>query len=139
MPSVSVPGQQSTHSPHEFHPTYSPIDPQNDVGTPNEQLVASDVRSPIQQRTLRLELGDGIEGPTQTVDVPVVENSGIDPETLLWAPPVISDSVQRALLRSGRRVHEQRQLYEVTLEDGRRGVVPISEVMVENAGWDVYQ
>lgn len=86
------------------------------------------------QKTLRLELGDGSD-----VEVPVVENTNIRAEDILQGPPVIPVSMQRELLRSGRRVYEQRQLYEVTLEDGRRGIVPVSDVLVENAGLAVYQ
>lgn len=106
---------------------------------PSEMLVV-DTGTPVQQQqTLRLELGDEQGGAAQVVEVPLVENTGIRPEDLLDGPPVISDSVQRALLRSGKRVYEQRQLYEVTLEDGRRGVMPVSNVFLEDAGWDVYQ
>lgn len=101
-----------------------------DKAKPSEDLAAG----PIQQQTLRVELGDG-----QDVEVPVVENSNLRPEDIMQGPPVIPVSVQRELLRTGRRVYEQRQLYEVTLEDGRRGIVPVSDVLVENAGLNVYQ
>lgn len=118
--------------------TYEPPTP-DAAATNDNQVLASNVGASVQQQTLRLELGDGQGGPTQAVEVPMVENSNIGLEDLLAAPPVISDRVQRELLRSGKRVYEQRQLYEVTLEDGRRGVVPVSNVYVENAGLDVYQ
>lgn len=118
--------------------TYEPPTP-DAVATNDNQILASNVGASVEQQTLRLELGDGQGGPTQAVEVPMVENSNIGLEDLLAAPPVISDRVQRELLRSGKRVYEQRQLYEVTLEDGRRGVVPVSNVYVENAGLDVYQ
>ncbi len=135
---LSVPSPGVPLPAHPSPATYTSPDPPVDRGNPNPVLVAES-KSSVPQHTLRLELGDSQGGPTETVEVPVVENSSITPEALMWAPPVISENVQRALLRSGRRVHEQRQLYEVTLEDGRHGVVPISEVMVEDAGWDVYQ
>lgn len=112
----------------------SPVD-----SSPSELLVANAGTPVQQQQTLRLELGDEQGGAAQVVEVPLVENTAIRPEDLLDGPPVISDSVQRALLRSGKRVYEQRQLYEVTLEDGRRGVMPVSNVFLEDAGWDVYQ
>lgn len=92
-----------------------------------------------QQQTLRLELGSADGSPAQTIEVPMIENSDLQPEDLLHGPPVIPEQIQRDWLRLGRRVYEQRRLYEVTLEDGRRGVVPVSDVLVENAGWDVYQ
>lgn len=91
------------------------------------------------QQTLRLVLNDMLGGPPQAVDVPVVADVEIDPVDLLESPPSIPIAVQRALLRAGRVVHEQRQLFEVELSDGRRGVVPVSDVTVVNAGLDVYQ
>ena len=118
--------------------TYSSADaPRDDQQSP---IMLAETKSPDVQRqqTLRLELGDSAEN-SQSVEVPVVEGMSLDPDELLKAPPVISDSLQRDLLRSGRRVYEHRQLYEVTLDDGRSGVVPISEVFVENVGWNVYQ
>lgn len=138
---LSMP-QTSQVSPSQRIPsveaTYDPPARDAAVGSDKEILV-SNTGSTVQQQTLRLELGDGQGGPTQAVEVPMVDNSDIRPEDLLAAPPMISDSVQRELLRSGKRAYEQRQLYEVTLEDGRRGVMPVSNVYVENAGWDAYQ
>ena len=92
-----------------------------------------------QHQTLRLDFDDLLGGPPQSVDVPVVEESPDDPLELLAGPPVIPLEIQRALLRAGRRVHEQRQLFEVELSDGRRGIVPVSNVLVENSGLDVFQ
>ena len=90
-------------------------------------------------QTMRLVLDDLLGGPPQAVDVAVVDDYEGDPEDFLNGPPAISPEIQRALLRAGRRVHEQRQLFEVPLSDGRYGVVPVSNVLVENAGLDVYQ
>jgi hypothetical protein len=119
--------QQASHETVTSAPaTYQPSTT-SPVEDAQSELVADAGSSVQQQQTLRLELGDGQGGPTQA------------PEDLLAGPSVVPDSVQRALLRSGKRVYEQRQLYEVTLEDGRHGVMPVSNVVVENAGWDVYQ
>lgn len=139
LPTTTAP-VSSTNSVEPAAKTYSPptASPVTDH-QPDTMLASNAADSAVQQQTLRLELGDESGGPPQVVDVPVVETGRIGPEDLLQAPPVIPDRVQRALLRSGRRVYEQRQVYEVTLEDGRRGIVPVSEVLVENAGWDVYQ
>jgi hypothetical protein len=109
---------------------------QNDENT---ELAA--VESPKQetQQTLRLVLDDLLGGPPQSVEVPVVSDSQIDPVEWLDSPPSVPADVQRALLRAGRLVHEQRQLFEVEMSDGRRGIVPVSDVTVVNAGSDVYQ
>lgn len=132
--------QQASHETAPSVPaTYQPSTTSPVEDAQSEVLVSDAGSSVQQQQTLRLELGDGQGGPTQAVEVPMVESTVIRPEDLLAGPPVIPDSVQRALLRSGKRVYEQRQLYEVTLEDGRHGVMPISNVVVEDAGWDVYQ
>jgi hypothetical protein len=118
--------------------------PQTFKGPPSDDgqvVVADAASSPTteSQQTLRLVLDDLLGGPPQLVDVPVVSNSDIDPASLLDAPPAIPIEVQRALLRAGRIVHEERQLFEVELSDGRRGFVPVSDVMVVNAGLNVYQ
>lgn len=139
LPGASVP-VSAVSSVDSSTQTYSqPAEGPSTKHSADPLLVANAADSAFQQQTLRLELGDDSGGPSQLVDVPVVEAGRIAPEDLLQAPSVIPDNVQRALLRSGRRVYEQRQVYEVTLEDGRRGIVPVSEVLVENAGWDVYQ
>ncbi len=139
LPGASVP-VSSVSAVDSLTQTYSqPAEAPSTKHSSDPLLAANAADSAVQQRTLRLELGDDSGGPSQLVDVPVVETGRINAEDLLQAPSVIPDSVQRALLRSGRRVYEQRQVYEVTLEDGRRGIVPVSEVLVENAGWDVYQ
>lgn len=132
--------QQASHETAPSAPvTYQPSTTSPVEDAQNEVLVADADSSVQQQQTLRLELGDGQGGPMQAVEVPMLESTDIRPEDLLAGPPVIPANVQRTLLRSGKRVYEQRQLYEVTLEDGRHGVMPISNVVVEDAGWDVYQ
>lgn len=104
-----------------------------------QTIAAGAPESGERHQTMRLVLDDLLGGPPQSVDVPVVEDSQSDPSDYLTGPPVISPEIQRALLRAGRRVHEQRQLFEVPLADGRYGVVPVSNVLVENAGLDVFQ
>ncbi len=127
--------------PHKSIPaTYQQPSATSPDESSSSPALASDSTALAQrQQTLRLELDDGYGGPSQVVEVPMLENANIRPEELLDGPPVISDTVQRALLRSGKRVREHRQLYEVTLEDGRRGLMPVSNVFLENADWDVYQ
>ena len=117
--------------------------PQTFVGpTANDgsvDLAAAEPRQTEVQQTLRLVLEDLQGGPPQMVDVPVVSDSSIDPVEWLDSPPSIPAGVRRALLRAGRLVYEQRQLFEVEMSDGRRGIVPVSDVTVVNAGLDVYQ
>ncbi len=115
--------------------------PRTFASDPNEEIEVADASTqPVEtHQTLRLVLDDLLGGPSQTVDVAVVDDFPSDPRELLTGPPVISPEIQRALLRAGRRVHEERQLFEVQLSDGRRGVVPVSNVLVENVGLNVFQ
>jgi hypothetical protein len=110
-----------------------------DDNTQNERLMAGSAADAQRHQTLRLVFDDEFGGPPQAVEVPVVDEASVDPTEFLNGPPAISPEIQRALLRAGRRVREERQLYEVQLSDGRRGVVPVSNVLVENAGLDVFQ
>lgn len=91
------------------------------------------------QQTMRLVLDDLAGSLPQTVDVPVINNSDWDPATFLEGPPSIPVAVQQELMRQGRLVHEERQLFPVQLSDGRRGVVPISDVTVIDAGSAIFQ
>jgi hypothetical protein len=125
-------------SPSAERPSPEAYPPWNPPASRDGMLVNASGTDGVHQ-TLRLELGDGRGGPPQAVEVPVIENSEVDLDDLLNGPSVIPEDVQRRLLSSGRRVYEQRQLYEVTLEDGRRGFVPVSDVLVESVGQDVYQ
>ena len=113
----------------------APIQQSND-----DSLVAVNTNSPVEKwESLRLVLED-VEGiPTQSVDIPVVSDMGIDPIEFFDAPPTVPLAVRQALLRQGRVVHEQRQLLEIELSDGRRGVLPVSDVTVVDAGTDVFQ
>lgn len=114
--------------------------PRTFVNEPSDQnLIANAASDSQRHETLRVVFDDDFGGPPQAVDVPVLDESQGDPTDFLNGPPAISPEIQRALLRAGRRVHEQRQLWEVQLSDGRRGVVPVSNVLVENAGLDVFQ
>lgn len=117
--------------------------PQTFVGPTQDDgdttLAAADSPLAETRQTLRLVLDDLLGGPPQSVDVPVLSDSQIDPVEWLDSPPSIPADVRRALLRAGCLVHEQRQLFEVEMSDGRRGIVPVSDVTVVNAGLDVYQ
>ena len=106
----------------------------------DESLMASNVNSPVETwESLRLVLEDGEGTPTQSVDIPMVSDMGIDPIAFFDAPPSVPLAIRQALLRQGRVVHEQRQLLEIELSDGRRGVLPVSDVTVVDAGTDVFQ
>lgn len=109
------------------------------MGAPAEKTaVSTSVASIATYQTLRLELGDE-KGQSQAVEVPVVDGANLEFEELWNPPPVITEELQRTLLKSGRRAREQRRFLEVTLDDGRSGLVPVSDVQFEIAGPDAYQ
>lgn len=140
LPALSAGNTTHTHPGQPAQVTYQSADTvRADANEQKIQVADTGSQGKHQQQTLRLELGNDDGSPTQAIEVPMFENSGLQPEDLLQGPPVIPERIQRDWLRQGRRVYEQRRLYEVTLEDGRRGVVPVSDVLVENAGWGVYQ
>lgn len=84
----------------------------------------------IEHQTLRLEIPD-TDGRTQAVEVPVIEGRQVRVEDLMAGPSVLPERVYDQLERTGRQIYEQRHLYVITLEDGRRGVVPVRDLVVE--------
>ena len=140
-------GRLSGLRPVEIATTEPQVDPiiRHEIEAPKRQsneesLVAVNANSPDENwESLRLVLED-VEGvPTQSVDIPVVSDLGIDPIEFFNASPTVPLAVRQALLRQGRVVHEQRQLLEIELSDGRRGMLPVSDVTVVNTGTDVFQ
>jgi len=64
------------------------------------------------------------------VMLPVVDGSDARVQPWLKEESVLPVAVRNALREAGRHVSEQRQWMEVDLEDGRRGYVPVSELVV---------
>ncbi len=140
-------GRLSGFPPVEIAATEPRVDPitRSDIVSParqatEESLVAKNAISPVEKwESLRLVLED-VEGtPTQSFDIPVVSDMRIDPIAFFDAPPSVPLAIRQALLRQGRVVQEQRQLLEIELSDGRRGVLPVSDVSVVDAGTDLFQ
>jgi len=143
--SINTPTEIVATVPGSVRPEIVPPDRQTFAGPdatsdPDTQLMAMAAADEAEvQQTMRLVLDDLAGSLPQAVDVPVINNSNWDPLTFLEGPPSIPPVVQQELLRQGRVVHEERQLYPVLLSDGRRGVVPISDVTVINAGAAIFQ
>ena len=128
---ITQPGVEPMRDSHIESPTQQTID---------DSLIAANTTSPVEShQSLRLVLEDFDGAPTQSVDIPVVSDSDIDPVAFFDAPPSVPLAVRQALLRQGRVVHEQRQLLEIELSDGRRGVLPVSDITVVDAGTDLFQ
>jgi len=93
--------------------------------------------APVEHQTLRLRIPDPY-GKPQEFDVPVVDGHQLESEDLIQAA-AIPQSVHERLQKTGRNVYEQRHLYYFTLDDGRRGVVPVSDVIIEPTSTSMFQ
>ncbi|MDZ4685908.1 MAG: hypothetical protein SH850_12640 [Planctomycetaceae bacterium] len=73
------------------------------------------------------------------VTVPVIDAA--DPAAQAWLTmrPTIPDAMRESLAAQGRRVHEQQTWVPVDLADGRRGVVPVTDLVVTPASPSDYQ
>jgi len=67
----------------------------------------------------------------QRVQVPAREGQSLDRQWLRQLPTPMPPEVREALERMGHRVRQQRQLVPIEMEDGRRLVVPVDEVLVD--------
>jgi hypothetical protein len=136
---TALPSSDSNLAIHSSPQTYTPrVTSEHMAHNPTAPSVIP-VSTSQPQQTMRVELEEGPGQPVQSVDVPVVERGDVAAEDLLDAPLRVSDAVQRALRQAGQRVYEKRQLFEVQFADGRRGLIPVSDVLVENSGWDAFQ
>jgi hypothetical protein len=73
---------------------------------------------------------DGEGEWSQPVVLPVVDRTDERLQAWLGEQPVWPAAVYEALRESGRQVSEERRWMEVDLADGRRGYVPVSELVV---------
>ncbi|HUQ71960.1 MAG TPA: hypothetical protein VM165_20685 [Planctomycetaceae bacterium] len=73
------------------------------------------------------------------VTVPVIDAA--DPAALPWLTmrPTIPDAMREKLAANGQRIREQQTWVPVELADGRRGVVPVTDVVVAPTSPSDYQ
>lgn len=81
------------------------------------------------QETLKLVFDDGQTG-TQSVDVPVIDAEGVEATELLQQS-AFPDELRQKLESQGYVIHEERTYVPVSLANGRQGIAPISDVVVE--------
>jgi len=87
-------------------------------------------------RTMKLNVHDPSSSKPQQIEVPVREMARIDPNWAASDESAISADVIKALEQSGHVVTRERRLWPIELEDGRRVIVPVEQVEVQEA---VYQ
>lgn len=81
------------------------------------------------QQTLKLVFADGPAG-AQSVEVPVIDGQGGEAAGLLQQS-ALPEEVRRRLEAQGYVIHEERTYVPVSLANGRQGIAPISDVVVE--------
>jgi hypothetical protein len=72
------------------------------------------------------------------IEVPVVETTDDEANDLL-AQSAVSEDLRREWESAGYVIYEDRRYVPVPLSDGRQGIAPISEIVVEYVGTDEYQ
>jgi hypothetical protein len=81
------------------------------------------------QQTLKLVFADGPTG-AQSVDVAVIDAEGVEAAELLQQSAV-PDDLRLKLESQGYVIHEERTYVPISLANGRQGIAPISDVVVE--------
>ncbi|MFO0919609.1 MAG: hypothetical protein U0872_15025 [Planctomycetaceae bacterium] len=84
--------------------------------------------APIHQ-TLKLVFADGPAG-AQSVEVPVIEAPEFEAAKLL-RQSALPDELRRKLEAQGYVIHEERTYVPVSLANGRQGIAPVSDVVIE--------
>jgi len=98
----------------------------------------NEANSPTKIQTYRVSIPSADGQTEQSVEVPMVEGSEKDLQSMLAEKqiPVLSDAELKTLESMGHKVQQHRTYYPVQLEDGRQGVVPMDLVEVhENSDW----
>jgi hypothetical protein len=104
-----------------------PVTAEVDQATPIAGTFASDEVQPHQ--TLKLVFADGPSG-AHSIDVPVIEAAEIEAEKLL-RQSAVPEELRRKLEAQGYVIHEERTYVPVSLANGRQGIAPVSDVVVE--------
>ncbi len=79
--------------------------------------------------TVRFVYGSDWSGTPQIVDIPVVSDAEADLNSFLdTTRPGFSADVLQALEEAGHRVEESRDLWSVSLPDGKAAVIPVHQV-----------
>src|SRR5262249_36502122 len=72
------------------------------------------------------------------IEVPVVETDDDDASDLL-EQSAVSEEMRQAWASAGYLIHEDRKYVPVPLGNGREGIAPISDIVIEYVGTEEYQ
>ncbi|MBN1394571.1 MAG: hypothetical protein JW959_06080 [Pirellulales bacterium] len=75
-----------------------------------------------------------VNAPGRSLDLPAVERDKIDKNWLQNVPQAIPQRVREALARTGHDVKQRRELVPVSLDDGRKLIMPVDQVDVHYVG-----
>jgi hypothetical protein len=81
-----------------------------------------------------MTLVDGRGDAQRQIEVPLVETDRLDPNWLASQPAAMPEDEVEELRRLGYRVDQQRFYVPVTLDDGRRAIVPLDRANIRYAG-----
>jgi hypothetical protein len=89
-------------------------------------------------QTFKLAVDDGTGGNHEDIEVPFVEATSVDPEWLQQQSSAVPAAVRQALEQAGLEIRQQRRLWPITLNDGRRLIVPVEQVEVQDVAGHTY-
>jgi hypothetical protein len=79
-----------------------------------------------------------VAGPKGELKVPAIERDNIDQQWIRSLPSAVPDEVLQAFNRTGHQVEQHREFVPVSLQDGRRAVVPVDQVDIHYVGNGAY-
>lgn len=104
-------------------PVNAGVEPATPVAT---TFAANEIQT---QQTLKLVFADGPAG-MQSVEVPVINIDG-NMAVKLLRQSAVPDEFRQKLEARGYVIHEERKYVPITLTNGRQGIAPVSDVVVE--------
>lgn len=116
--------------PRQVQPLLASAVPPSTFEGPSPDMEATVAETPQKVETLRIGFANSAGEITRNVEVPVVEQSAADLQAWL-SQTLVSDRLRERVRESGNDVHEETQLYHVTLDDGREALIPIHNITLD--------
>ncbi len=109
---------------HRLQPIAAFVDPALPATTPIAAAAG------LMPQTMKLVFADGPTGG-QSVEVPIIDAEGAEAAELL-RQSAVPDEWRQRMEAQGYVIHEERKYVPVSLTNGRQGIAPISDVVVEH-------
>jgi hypothetical protein len=101
-----------------------------------DQVASTPAKSPGAQTPWRMVTVASPSG--EALKVPVKESDNLDPQWLRSLPSAMPNDVLQAFNRTGHQVEQHREFVPVSLQDGRKAVVPVDQVDIHYVGNGAY-